>query len=89
MSAENLGGGLFFYFGAKISTKDSNALSGPIPDGAASWQELRGLYLGSNRLLGAIPDAVASWRSVRVLVAQIARCNRDVRCDSNRTRPNR
>ena len=33
--------------------------------------------------------ALVVEHNVRTLVAQIARCNRDVRCDSNRISPNR
>ena len=35
------------------------------------------------------PDFKILNDMARALVAQIARCNRDVRCDSNRTPPNR
>ena len=41
-------------------------------------------YLGSQKTMHTSKEAIAD-----ILVAQIARCNRDVRCDSNRRPPNR
>ena len=40
-------------------TQAYNKLSGDIPDGVASWTELRALFSSSNRLSGSIPGALS------------------------------
>ena len=64
---------------------ERNALQGRIPDGLDVMSRLSDLSLQMNQLAGPVPEGMG----VMSLVAQIARCNRDVRCDSNRAPPNR
>ena len=64
-------------------TKNTTALD------SAAFSYRRGLWLSVPFFLRLSSGNQEFLSTLRSLVAQIARCHRDVRCDSNRTPPKR